>query len=98
MAYIKNKYCMVAVETGSWSDTAPKRWEEARDCGHKHRTLNMAKRCRERLQQWYCEHGVAAGHRCGDCLGGTARSHSTSALWFNARIHNESGHRIDDYS
>jgi hypothetical protein len=82
----------VAVETGSCSPDYL-RWEEADNCGHYHRTVEAAMKCREKLQVWYCNHGKIAGTPCKGCHG-RAQSNSTSAHWYNARIHNENGERV----
>jgi len=42
------KYFKVVAETGSCSLDYT-RWEEKATCGHKHRTIDAAEKCREKL-------------------------------------------------
>jgi hypothetical protein len=84
----------VAAETGSCSPDY-KRWEEKATCGHNHKTVEAAEKCKEKLQRSYCQHGRIAGMLCRNCLGGIARSQETSALWYNATIHNQDGERLE---
>lgn len=81
------------VESGSCS-MDQKRWEERVNCGHKHRTIEAASRCLDKHTKWYCNHGHRAGTPCRACLG-YAQSQSTSALWYNGRIHDDIGQRVD---
>lgn len=82
----------VVVESGSCDPTYT-RWEERAHCGHRHRTLETAERCRSRLTRMYCQHGHVAGTWCVHCLG-RARSQQTSARWYHATIHDQHGRRI----
>jgi hypothetical protein len=82
----------VVVESGS-SDHTYTRWEERNHCGHAHKTYESAERCKARLTRWYCNHGRIHGTPCSACLG-RAQAHSTSATWYNARIHNQREERI----
>ena len=80
------------VETGSCS-TDYRRWEEADDCGHAHRTPEAARKCLESKQVWYCNHGRKQGLACRHCCG-YAQGHSTSAHWYNGTVHNQDGERV----
>lgn len=88
---MKETYSAVA-ETGSCS-LDYKRWEEKANCGHKHRTIAAAQKCLSRKQQSFCNHGRVAGTPCKYC-NGYAQSNSTSAIWYNGRIHNQNGERV----
>lgn len=68
------------------------RWEEKAHCGHAHRTIEAAQKCLDKKQQGYCNHGRPVGSLCKHCLG-FAQFHTTSALWYNGKIHNEKGER-----
>ncbi len=80
------------VESGSCS-TDYKHWEERTNCGHNHKSVDLAQRCLDRKQRRYCNHGRRAGTPCRGCLG-YAQSHSTSALWYNGTIHNNANERL----
>lgn len=82
----------VVVESGSCSPDY-KRWEERAHCGHAHRTIDAALACMEKLTRSYCNHGRPAGLPCTHCLG-YAQAQSTSAKWYNARLHNQRGERV----
>jgi hypothetical protein len=82
----------VVVESGSCSPDY-KRWEERCNCGHHHKTEAAAERCMKKLTRSYCNHGHVAGSPCKQCLG-YAQSHSTSAKWYGARIHNQAEERV----
>lgn len=88
----KSERYSVVVESGSCS-TDYKRWEEKEHCGHQHKTIDGAEKCREKLTRSYCNHGRVAGSPCKSCLG-YAQRQSTSAKWYNATIHNQDGERI----
>lgn len=79
------------VESGSYSPDG-KRFEEREDCGHLHKTIEAAEKCLAKKQTSYCNHGRKAGAPCRQC-NGYAQSHSTSALWYNGRVHNQDGER-----
>lgn len=85
-------YYTAVVETGSCSIDRL-RWEARTDCGHKHRTEVAAEACLAKHQRSWCNHGRVAGSPCRQCLG-YAQAHSTSALWFNGKIHNANGERV----
>jgi hypothetical protein len=87
-------YFSVVVESGS-SDPTYTYWEEREHCGHRHQTLAAAEACRAKLTKWYCQHGRAQGTRCRACLG-RAQANSTSARWYNARIHFQDGRRAEE--
>jgi len=70
------------------------RWEERANCGHAHKTIAAALRCLAKLTRWYCNHGRVARTPCRECLG-YAQSHSTSARWYGAKIHNQNHERVD---
>ena len=82
----------VVVESGSCS-TDGKRWEEREHCGHKHRTIQAAVKCQQKLTRYYCQHGRPAHTPCSRCLG-YAQAQQTSAQWYNARIHNQARERV----
>ena len=69
------------------------RWEEKTHCGHNHRTIEAAQKCLDKKQRYYCNHGRPAGSPCKYC-NGYAQAHSTSALWYNGRIHNQNSERV----
>jgi hypothetical protein len=83
----------VVVESGSCDPTYT-RWEERVNCGHKHKTIETAQKCLEKLTRWYCIHGHIAHTPCKKCLGGIANADSTSATWYNARIHDQHEQRV----
>lgn len=83
----------VVVESGS-CDRTYTYWEERANCGHAHKSVEVAVRCMAKLTRWYCNHGRVQGKPCSHCLG-YAQRHSTSARWYNARLHNQDGQRID---
>ncbi len=91
MNYKTDRYSAV-VETGSCSPDY-KRWEEKANCGHAHKTIESAQKCLDKKQTSYCNHGHVTGTPCSQCLG-FAQRHSTSALWYNGRIHNQDGERV----
>ncbi len=82
----------VVVESGSCSMDR-KRWEERSNCGHYHRTVTAAEKCKKQLTRIYCNHGRVAGTLCGQCSGYAQRK-ETSAKWYNATIHNQDGERL----
>ena len=82
------------VETGSCS-VDYKRWEERETCGHNHRTIEAARKCLKQKQAHICRHGRPSGAKCAHCTGGVAGRHETSALWYNGRIHNQDGERVN---
>ena len=82
----------VVVESGSCSQDY-KKWEERAHCGHAHRTIGAAEACMDKLTRWYCNHGRIQGAPCRHCYG-CAQGHSTSAKWYNARLHNQDGERV----
>ena len=82
----------VVIESGS-SDQTYTRWEERSHCGHAHKTIEAAIRCKRNLTRMYCDHGRPAGLPCARCLG-YAQSKTTSARWYNATIHNQDGERV----
>ena len=61
-----NYYCAV-VETGSWFQTDPVRYEKAYDCGHHHNTIEAAEACLVRCGQGnspdWCIKGRVHDHR-----------------------------------
>lgn len=81
----------VVVESGSCDPTYTY-WHERANCGHAHRTIEAAEKCKEKLQQSYCNHGHVAGTPCIRCCG-YAQANSTSAKWYNATIHNQNKER-----
>lgn len=84
---------MAVVETGSCSMDR-ERWEEAETCGHRHRTIEAARKCLGLKQRYYCRHGrIAHTQRCTHCLGSRAHADSCSARWYNGIIHNQHGER-----
>lgn len=87
----KSERFFAVVETGSCS-MDHQRWEERCTCGHAHKTREAAEKCLAKKQQSYCNHGRVAGTACKHCLG-WAQAHSTSALWYNGKIHNQNGER-----
>lgn len=88
----KDTYSVV-VESGSCSSDR-KYWEERANCGHAHKTIANAEACMAKLTRRYCNHGRVAGTPCSQCLG-YAQSHSTSARWYGATVHNQDSERID---
>lgn len=88
---MKTTYAAV-VESGSCSADY-KRWEEIKHCGHNHRTIEAAEKCLSLKTRSYCNHGRITGLPCRQCLG-YAQNHSTSAAWYNGRIHNQNGERV----
>jgi hypothetical protein len=84
----------VVVESGSCS-TDYRRWEERANCGHAHKTIDAAERCREKLTRSYCNHGHVSGTPCARCCG-YAQSQTTSARWYRATIHNQDGERATE--
>jgi len=90
----KQRY-RVVVESGSCSPDY-RRWEERATCGHAHKSIELAVRCLRRLTRCYCEHGHVQGTPCARCLGGIARSNSTSARWYNATLHTTDGARLSE--
>jgi len=90
---MKHTYTYSAVvESGSHSHDY-QRFEEIEHCGHKHRTIEAAKKCLDKKQRWFCQHGTVSGRLCRLC-GGYATRDSTSAAWFNGTIHNQNGERV----
>ena len=88
---MKKETYSVVVESGSCSPDR-KRWEERTNCGHAHRTMEAAEKCKARLTRMYCQHGRIAGTPCHHCLG-YAQAQNCSATWYNATIHNQDGER-----
>jgi len=72
----KETYSAV-VETG-WHDGEYTRWEEARNCGHKHKTVEAAEKCGAKHYD--------AKYRNG--------SWSANAAWHNYRVHDSQGRRV----
>lgn len=86
-----NERLSIVVESGSCSHDY-RRWEARAHCGHAHRSVASALRCLDRLTRYYCQHGRAAGTRCRHCRG-VAQAQETSATWYHARLHTQSGER-----
>jgi len=68
------------VETGSHSAdySEPLRWEERRNCGHAHRTIEAAEAC-------------GAKHYASRYVRG---SWTANAAWHGYTIHDQDGHRV----
>jgi hypothetical protein len=92
MSSTKKETYSAVVESGSCSRDY-KRWEEIKHCGHAHKTLEAARKCLQKHQRYYCDHGRIAGTPCRHCLSGRADSKTTSAAWYNGAIHNQDGER-----
>ena len=84
----------VVVESGSCSPDY-RRWEERMHCGHAHRTIKAALRCRAAKTRMYCEHDRIAGLPCRHCLGGLAHGRNCSAAWYGAKLHTQEGERVE---
>jgi len=89
---MKGETYSVVVESGSCSMDYL-RWEEKEHCGHNHRTIEAAEKCRRKLTRYYCNHGHVAGTPCKQCCG-FAQAQTTSAKWWGAMIHNQNGERV----
>jgi hypothetical protein len=76
MKQLKDKYSAV-VESGSCSPDY-KYWEERRTCGHKHKTVEAARKCGLKLVN---SNYVNGSWQC-------------NADWYNFTIHNQDGERI----
>lgn len=57
-----------------------------RDCGHKHKTLEAAEKCRLKLLNLRCDHGVRTGKTCYKCSSNRAKYYSVSADWCTAKV------------
>ena len=73
---MRETYCAV-VESGSCSPDY-KRWEERKNCGHRHRTAAAAEKC-------------GAKHYDAKYVNG---SWQASAAWHGYRVHNQDGERV----
>lgn len=84
----------VVVETGNYFEDSG--LPEVRfSCGHNHKTIEAARKCRDKLTRMYCQHDVPAGNPCSLCSGGRALPQYTSSTWYRARIHNNRGERVE---
>jgi hypothetical protein len=67
------------VESGSWNP-GTKRYEEARSCGHLHKSYVLAARCGAKLYNAWTVRG----------------SWQANAAWHNYRVHNQDGERVSE--
>ena len=80
----KATYSVIVRDPNSWSQATGIHTELA-NCGHKHRSIDTAQACMDRLAAWHCLCGRTTSQYAPCCH---TPNNSTSARWYNARIEN----------
>jgi len=75
-------YSVIVRNPNSW-DARTGIHEELRNCGHRHKSVETAQACLDKLTEWRCLCGRTA-KRYAPCCG--TPQNSTSAAWFHAEV------------
>lgn len=87
----KLTYSVIVRDANSW-DGATGIHQEIANCGHKHRTLEAAQHCMDKLTAWHCLCGRTTNSYAPCCH---TPHNSTSARWYNAHLEESDGSEIE---
>lgn len=90
----RQTYSVIVRDPNSWN-AATGVHQELSHCGHRHKTMDAARKCYSKLTVWHCLCGRTTASYAPCC---STPHNSTAAVWHNANIEdNVTGKVVGDW-